>query len=456
MNFYEKFKSTSRKWNCFSKCDVLGSYDFMTLTISLDSLEKSDFEEFFKVLAEEDYKQSMSNRNISSKLYQNLKRIYSLAFHEYTHFIDSTSTAWGLEFIKLLNSAYLTDHDVFGTTEDEFYLAKKFYDVARSLRLPNYYTLINNGVNYDRPWEYKVTSGKQFLLNGKVSNVPILFISFINVNNERIVRLPLSIVSILEVSAMVQEILYKGLLVSSLEEDHRCVEAKLFEQELLEFVYNPELTEYSVCAHLLANTQSCSDILYAYSLCEKVSNIVLNFPPSAFEQMVFSSEAKAILRLNCDVNFREEIYEAIHQKNRGFLFYLITMLLPRDTYDNNKDISEAVAYALGLLKIDFQKLISQSREYVEKLSSELSRSKLSGVSTIMSSSLKNFDARLKSTHGMYNFANFDLPPVLLGDGKTISASPGYNNNLKNLDIENVFDELMAGQLWVERFSEACI
>ncbi|OUR73653.1 hypothetical protein A9Q78_02990 [Methylophaga sp. 41_12_T18] len=53
----------------------------------------------------------------------------------------------------------------------------------------------------------------------------------------------------------------------------------------------------------------------------------------------------------------------------------------------------------------------------------------------------------------FNF--IDLPPVLLGDCETVTASPGVNNALREFDIEAAYNELVEGQLWVERFSKAC-
>lgn len=65
MNFLEKVKKTSEHWNCFSKADVLGSFDFMTLTISLESLSIKDVNYLEKLLIEGSYKDEILDRNIS-------------------------------------------------------------------------------------------------------------------------------------------------------------------------------------------------------------------------------------------------------------------------------------------------------------------------------------------------------------------------------------------------------
>lgn len=187
MNFLQKRKKTSERWNCFSKADVLGSFDFMTLTISLDSLKGDDFNHLGKLLSRGDYKDEILNRNLKYDLYEALKKLYGLSFHEYTHFVDSTSTAWGASFLRILNEAYLTNHDIYGTEESEYHKAKRFFDLAKSFTLPDYYTAKDPDVDPSTPWSYQVTSGKRFNNNGELSDIPITFISFENSSNERIV-----------------------------------------------------------------------------------------------------------------------------------------------------------------------------------------------------------------------------------------------------------------------------
>lgn len=127
MNFLKKRKKTSERWNCFSKLDVLGSFDFMTLTISLDSLNINDFNHLGSLLLRCDYKDGILNRNLEYDLYEALKKLYGLSFHEYTHFVDFTATVWGASFLLSLNEAYLTNHEIFGTKESEYHKAKCFF-----------------------------------------------------------------------------------------------------------------------------------------------------------------------------------------------------------------------------------------------------------------------------------------------------------------------------------------
>lgn len=455
MNFLEKRSKTSEKWNCLSKADVLGSFDFMTLTISLDSLSINEFNRLVALLSRGDYKDGLLNRDLNYDLYEILTKFYGLSFHEYTHFIDSTSTAWGLKYLASLNEAYLTNHDIFKASEDEFHKAKHFFDLASSFKLPDYYTAITPEVDFSTPWSSRVTVGRKFDNTGHLSDTPITFISFGNSQNERIVRSPLSMVAILEVSAMAQEVLYKSFLVQALPEKQRIVESDLLQKEALKFVYNHQLTEYSACAHLVANTLGFTDILLTYVVCEKISTIVLNLTDNSFDKIAFNDSAKMILHIENDKSLAEVAQRSIEGRDRGYVFYVICLLMPKKAYETDEEIIEGISSALKDMGLEFYQVIIDARREVELVSETLTKSPISSLAKLASSFLKNFDQKLSAKSGRYSFSSFDLPPVLLGDCEIVTASPGENNDLKEYDIEEAYNELVLGQLWVERFSEAC-
>jgi hypothetical protein len=456
MNFLQKRKKTSERWNSFSKADVLGSFDFMTLTISLDSLNVNDFNHLGSLLSRGDYKDEILNRNLKYDLYEALKKLYGLSFHEYTHFVDSTSTAWGASFLLSLNEAYLTNHDIYGTEESEYHKAKRFFDLAKSFKLPDYYTAKTPDVDPSTPWSYQVTSGKRFNNNGELSDVPITFISFGNSSQERIVRSPLSMIAVLEVSAMAQEILYKSFLVNALPEDARIVESSQLQKESLNFIYNHELTEYSACAHLVANIHGFTDIIMAYTVCERIATVVLNFTDKCFDDISFSDLARKTLHIDTNKSLETVCKNSIKSRDRGYVFYLICLLMPKSNYENDEEIRKGISASLEAMGLNYHQVIMAARREVEVASHALSNSPIKCIAELSGSLLKNFDKKLAAKRGMYDFSSFDLPPVLLGDCEIVTASPGIDNALKKYDIEGAYNELVEGQLWVERFSEACV
>ena len=82
---YEDYKKSTKKWNCLAAVDTLGRMDFATTIVSLDGFSIQDLD------------LSLPRG----------REAFSVAIHEYTHFLDYTSTLWGLRGLKLMNDAYI-------------------------------------------------------------------------------------------------------------------------------------------------------------------------------------------------------------------------------------------------------------------------------------------------------------------------------------------------------------
>ncbi|WNZ54801.1 hypothetical protein QT397_18220 [Microbulbifer sp. MKSA007] len=247
--------------------DVLGSFDFFTNSVCLNNITPQDFE-------------ILKNGEFSMQL-----KVVPLAVHEYTHFLDATSSLWGLRHLVKMNKGYLSNNKL-GGEEVDFYWAKEFLDHVKSLRLPDYYTLIQSGADSSRPWTFDISIGSQFDQRGKVSDKPVLFSWFKNGYGQPLARSPLSMVSLLEASAMSQELLTELGIVNSLDADAKVVEMHRLQEKSLSFLYNHHVTEYTVCVHILANHLQCSDIYTAFRLVSVVVRVVLNFPLSLFVQVL--------------------------------------------------------------------------------------------------------------------------------------------------------------------------
>ncbi|MDH4396552.1 MAG: hypothetical protein QE278_12810 [Limnobacter sp.] len=66
--------------------------------------------------------------------YERRKKVMTLAAHEYTHFVDATSSIWGMRHLSRVNAC----HSVDSAYEAEFFVLKDTYDYMRSIRLPDY------------------------------------------------------------------------------------------------------------------------------------------------------------------------------------------------------------------------------------------------------------------------------------------------------------------------------
>ncbi|MNH32752.1 hypothetical protein D3C79_932170 [compost metagenome] len=54
------------------------------------------------------------------------------------------------------------------------------------------------------------------------------------------------------------------------------------------------------------------------------------------------------------------------------------------------------------------------------------------------------------------FSDFHLPPSLLGDLSQYHFNVNPNNILKDIDLDELYEDLVAGQRRMEEFGDACL
>lgn len=451
---HSEFKAKTRRWNQFSDVDTLGSFDFFTNIISLDAVRKEHLD-----IARSSFLDASLEDFLEQKLnpdqYSALAKFVPLAVHEYTHFVDSTSTLWGLRHLELMNQAYLS-HTRYGGQETEFYSAKKFYDHVRNIRLPTYYTLVEKGPVNSTPWRYEITLGKTYDSDGKISRKPVLFTWFNNHEDVPIARSPISTVAVLEASAMAQEIYSQAILINRTEDDFKLIEGHRYTEGMLSYLYNREITEYSVCLHLLANQLGSKDAAYAYPLCGALTRLVLNFSKNSFFALKKRCQIHKILNVKKDEEFVIRIREGLANYDIGILFYLICRALPANlNYYDHSNIDVGIDTALNALGIAREELLRDALAERDKIVSNVIKSPIKPLSILCRAGADNF-GRIGISDPHLKLGSLNLPPVLLGDSTEALIFPSPKNSLGNFDIDQCFDELFSGQLWVENFTEACL
>lgn len=451
---YSDFKNQTARRNVLAKVDILGSFDFYTSLVSLDSLAAQDIQGMHRALHGEPLAAIIERGAISLEQYQWVAKILPLAAHEYTHFIDATSTLWGFQHLNLMNKAYLAS-DKNGAQESEFSKAKLFYDHSRRIRLPNYYTVVASGIENVRPWQSNISIGYLFSSNGVPTDQPILFSRFSNYRGELIARSPVSIVSLLEASAMAQELLLHSVLIQLTDEDFRLVEQKQFAQRTLDYIYNPEITEYSVCAHIVANEQKCSDILAAFRLCAIIVRTLLNLPKEAIQKVAETCPVAELMKLEKEDTFVKAIHHGLRNGDLGVLFYVICLALPERAYVDSQAAITGVVEALRTLGLDFSSIRHEAETRVSEMLDDLARSTIQPISLMANAGYDNFN-KIECSDFELNFSYLNLPPALLSDSSVAHIFGPDNNLLKDFDFESCFTQLSAGQSWVERFAEACV
>lgn len=449
------FKAKTKKWNHFAQVDTLGSFDFYTSLLSLDGINEADILAMQGVFPGQlDVETFAKAKKLTAEQYALLSKVLPLAVHEYTHFVDSTSTLWGLRHLKQMNDAYLSN-DKKGGKEIDFYKAKNFYNHVRGIHLPSYYTLKHPETSNIRPWRSEITIGRVFSSQGEISQNTVLFSIFSNLYDQPLVRSPISTVSLLEASAMAQETLIHTALIAFTDEDFRIVEGANFATRLLDYLYNPEITEYSVCAHVVANQLNCKDVLSAFMVCAAITRIVLNFPRTAFEAVAEACPIAEILRIPSDHDFNNAIVDGIKNYNLGVIYYLLCNALPKNSHESRQKLAAGIVSAIQAIGVDFDTISNDAQCEAKALFESINTGGIEAISTLATAGYENFN-RIGFNGINLEFKNICLPPALMGDSSKCLLFGKNNNLLANFDIDECFDELYAGQLWVERFSEACL
>lgn len=435
---------TRSRWSFLSKIDTLGSLDFWTLTVSLDSLNP-------KETANLSVSELCSSESLSIQQYEKYAKVLTLATHEYTHYIDATSTVWGMQHLLKLEACLKVPLN----DETQFYNLKKTYDHLRQIRLPDYYTVIEKNSNAEKPWSSEVTSGVMFNPDGSVGDRPVLFVRFWNAEKNLIARSPISLVSLLEASARANEIECRIRLVQRLQRDEALVEKRIINEKTLSYIYNPNFTEYSVCFHLLANCQNEKNIATVSMAVGLLTRLVLNFPDIAFITATKNIQGYANkMQLSLDSLEVMRLKRSLELRNHGAMFFLICTLLPQYSLRTMSIFWTGIEAALRDLGLTREKLRYAAYQEVEECVKRLSKSANGSIRKIANAGHSNFQTTYKRNF-TYALEELALPPALHGDFTQYSFSNSEKNLLKSYDLDVGYDDLIGGQIRAEKFSEAC-
>jgi|GEM_PF-1369429 len=451
---YFDFKNRPKKTNCLADVDILGCYDFNTCIISLDSLAKHDVERLTASAGGRNIEAVASNLcQLTPEQYGDIRKVLSLAAHEYTHFLDATSTIWGLSHLALMNKAYMSNFKL-GGKEHEFYWAKRFFNHCRNIRFPEYYTVVETGVENTRPWSSEVTLGYIFDANGNISNKPVIFSKFVNAEGHLLARSPVSTVSLLEASATAQELSVEACLLRLTDEDFRLVEWRQFSEITMAHLYNKELTEYSVCSHLVSQAQKCRDVLDTFTLCSNIIRVVLNCPSKVIDRLSKRCAVGQIVGISEDTDRAKRLRNGLKIGDLGTLFYLVLSALPRREYQGVKEINSGIAEAISAIGLDASSLTAMRDERANQLLDELSKSPIKSIRQLAQAGYENLYAMDIGASVLSGKLN--LPPTWLGDGGVLQLFQHESNSLRDFDLDACFEELYMGQSWADRFAEACL
>lgn len=431
----------AHKSSIFPNTTVKGTYDFWSQVIILQSLEEQN------ILA----LQSATAKGDTSQILHQAKEIFPLICHEYTHWLDNTSTIWGLDMICNIYSSYETwvkenNSGVFN--EMEYHRKKSLADKMNLISFPKYYTTLTAAENC-RPWHFSYSMGKLFTKEGRVSSYPIFFTRFSNQNGEQIARQPFSLSAVLETSATAQEFAATSALILSMAKgDDIFVEQKLFKDEALNTIYEPELTVYSVAAHHVANSFTITDVLEAYKISTILARFVLNFPDEMFSMIdanVIYGEGNI---------FSEGFKTALNHNDRGTLFFFIIALLSKNFEGQtikSDDFENMVIDAIENFGIKYDEMKKAADSKMKQLTLKMASFGIPYLFSLSITSARNYQRLGIFGKPAYDFDNLLMPGVLLGDDTYFNPNGARDDSIcdRYLALDDFSDS-------INQFSEACI
>lgn len=289
-----------RYYNVFPNSKKIASYDPFNQWIDLSSFDAKDFPlgGFAELKTKE--------------------QVFKLAVftHEMTHWFDHIGTLWGQQnLVRLFNALNARATE----SLSEFWRIKYYYDFCKKDTYNDYfleqYSSINGSV-FQR-WKYQITSGIKFNSIGNLDyDRPILMVRFSSHDDKPVVRIPVTIASILETNAIFQEVKAKiagSNMISDIVEKN--IALREFTDDIKNLLYNSSLVLYNVNTHLYANLRRLNDILQALQDSSQIGNFVLNFPDSYYDKIKVIKSG--------DNSFDDRLPKFISSKDKGFLYYCL-------------------------------------------------------------------------------------------------------------------------------------
>jgi hypothetical protein len=149
----------------------------------------------------------------------------------------------------------------------------------------------------------------------------MVIVSFTDVKESRICRVPLTEMALLEANAMWAELTSRRQLVDEVPLESRAVELELLNRATMKFMYTPSLTIYSAAVHLVEHYHGITNVAGALEAAGRLATVALNIP----SQLVSSLKVSAGLT----ARWGERVNAMRERADPGFLFLVLCMSAPR-------------------------------------------------------------------------------------------------------------------------------
>jgi hypothetical protein len=239
------------------------------------------------------------------------------------------------------------------------------------------------------------------------------------------------VASILETNAIKSEYFVKFLAI---KQDNDIVSQKVNErilkEELMHLLYNPDLTLYSVIAHLTANLNNQQDIIETLNITSQIGTLVLNIP----DEFIKSVRIPKIE----DKLWNDRYHSFIVEKDKGAVFYFLLKNLIENSGQNNFS-KDSILLASNLPnEVELSKsIILEMEENINKLiegpfKSMAEKAIKNGIEMFKRRGVFGDGKELRD----FIVDNKILPTIIFGD--TVLQ-------LYGLDVNDILEKLNSGQ-----------
>ncbi len=448
----QKLKNHNKDLGIFPNLETIGSYDDFSQIVFLDYLDEQSFSELIKIFKSSTESYRKGEISTLQENHESIIKFGSTCVHEFTHWLDHTSTLWGQRQLILIYNAInaWTNQD-----EQEFYRIVIANSERYRARLATYYTE-NYKIEQERsvgiePWGYEYSCGIEFGADGKPRvDRPFVCTVFSNSSKQRIVRVPFSMFALTEANATYAEFKLKAQGIGLLDHDSRLVQQKIWTQEVMQNLYNPNLVIYSVATHCLANSIKTNDVLQAYEFSSALATLCLNLPKDLYHLLTVPNEFKI---WGNRVQALQEIADP------GFAFFTIARQAPKFQSEMSVGqwLEESVKNA-GLPNLEtINDLVAVE---MKKLEDEVIQGKYTQkLLSLLATGRQNFECRGVWGENVLSMETLNqdlmyLPPIVLGDQYTVSVA-SKTIPISPKEMEEWIDQIVNIEVSIGQFIRSC-
>ncbi len=417
----------------FPNAGNLGQFCYRSQTIQLHRTRANEF------------RQAIEDRNFAA-----IREDLEVIFHEITHWADTIGTLWGQRHLRYVFSAYEVVLNNY--PEQTYERVVALHDAERRLRYPDYYRFVHNTptrATVETPWRIAWTVGHEFDAYGRINRQhPIIFVRLSDHGTgEEAIRQPLTVGSLLETSAMWSEMRTGLEAFALLDPIQAAIDKRLHSEKMKEYLYNPNVTEYTAPAHMLSVLCQIGEVYSTYEHAAMLIQIALNLPQKYVCKLSVSGAPPSVLT-------------ALRNRGEpGFIFAALCEAAPKSSPD--ADVSEWVENVLTACGLPCrEKILGEAKAELSNVYNAMKKKKTFplvehlydvGISILAARSSERDPS---VTLYMAEKTGITLPPMFDSEGEILLLTdrcPDFNI----LDPHEMYDAEAKLHTWLINFLAAC-